>query len=249
MSDGLKNKAIVLTAVWLLLVASMSTYNLLSDFPSRLNLNELGDFVAETMSPFAIFWLVMVYLQQRKEMREQVAQTEKIAHETQKQVAIMDEQFKKQYEPFFVCHEFGTGVSIDSGQGVELEAKLTIENLGGISVYLRGKLHGEHNPSNLFNISVIERAQNSATAIVRNAIFVEKGQKVLISFYIPFNNDEEKHGTHPFELFYKDLLGREFMLEGQFFYESNMTMEGRWYEGTEEIKKTDVFPLPAKLIS
>lgn len=136
MSDRLKNMAIVWTAIWLLLVSSMSAYNLITDSPSRLNLNELGDFVAGAMSPLAIFWLVMVYLQQRKEMQEQVAQTERIAHETQKQVTIMDEQFKKQYEPLFVCHEVATGAFIDSGQGMELEAKVTIENLGGISEYV-----------------------------------------------------------------------------------------------------------------
>lgn len=112
-----------------------------------------------------------------------------------------------------------------------------------------GTVYGKHDQSNVFYISVIERDQNSSSAIVKNATFVEKGQKVLISFFIRFESDEDKHGTHLFELFYKDLLGREFRLEGQYRYGGNMTMEGRWYEGTEGVNKESVFLLPAKLVS
>jgi hypothetical protein len=250
-SDGLKNKAIVWTAIWIVLVASMSAFNLLFDLPNRLSLNELGDFVAGAMSPPAIFWLVMVYLQQRKEMQEQVAQTEKIARETQKQVAVMDQQFKKQYEPLFICHEVGTGVSINDGDGEKLEAIITVENIGGIAMDLYGKLYGEQNLNSAFEFYVIEKDQDSITqrSHRRDAVFVEKGQKVQISFLFLFKNNEEKHEQNLFEVFYTDFLGREFRLEGRYRYGGNMTQEGRWYEGTTGIKKESVFALPAKLVS
>jgi hypothetical protein len=127
--------AITCTAGWVLIIVLMAGYNLWGS-PNTVKLNELGDFVGGAMSPVAVFWLVMVYLQQRKEMREQVQQTENIAKETQRQVSLMDEQFMKQYEPLFVCQV------VEFRNGDKFLPRIIVDNIGGTAIKLWGKPFG-----------------------------------------------------------------------------------------------------------
>lgn len=126
---------LAVTIVWVFVV-SLKVYNHLQVSPRILGLNGLGDFVAGAMSPLAIFWLVMVYLQQRKEMREQVAQTKFIAIETRKQVEVMEKDLAIQHEPLFVCHN----ITQVTGDGPH-RANIQIINVGGVALYLNVKDH------------------------------------------------------------------------------------------------------------
>lgn len=163
--------AFTITVGWFMLIIGMAYYNYSLNSPKTVNLNELGDFFAGATSPLAIFWLVMVYLQQRKEMRAQVAQTEKIAHETQKQVEVMDLQFKKQYEPFFVCHDVKADMFTKVNQERGFRASITVENIRGIATHLSGELLGVNNQSSKFDISVDKEKQHSL--VDTNAAFFE----------------------------------------------------------------------------
>ncbi len=239
------------TGIWFCIVFLLAAYNL--GFSSNtVQLNELGDFVAGAMSPLAILWLVMVYRQQRKEMRDQVVQTKEIAEETKKQVAIMDKQFKKQYEPFFVCHAVGVGISMNDSNGESVQATLTIENFGGVAIEPHGKVRGQDDQDSFFDVSINKQDDNPATHAGdrRNPSIIKKNQKIDISFFFSFKTDEEKLRLCLFEFSFSDLIGRRFILEGHYRYGDGLSTAGIMYgKGTQAIKKENVFPHPAKIVS
>lgn len=250
MREKLKKWAIYLTGMYLFFIAVMSAYNFLPSSQTQLSPNEFGNFIAGAMSPFAIFWLVMVYLQQREEMRDQVEQTKKIAEETQKQVAVMDKQYKKQYEPFFICHAVETGMHLNDSNGKSIEANLIIENIGGIAVGLDGELFGQDMEESMFTLSLKNKDQTLPEDHRRKPYFVEKGQKIDISFFPLYKTEEEKYGLRSFKIFFSDLIGRRFELNGQYQYGDNLSKAGKFYgNGTKGIKEENIFPHPAKIVS
>lgn len=136
MSDDKKEnkyppKAYWVTIIYVLLIVISAIFNNWFGFQKQLNLNEFGDFMAGTMSPLAIFWLVMVYMQQRKEMREQVEHTEKIAKETKEQVKIMKREFNIKNEPLLACKNFQQV----SGSGPN-RVEISLINVGAVALHL-----------------------------------------------------------------------------------------------------------------
>lgn len=228
------NRAILGTTIWVVIVVLLASYNLFTDFPGRLNLNELGDFVAGAMSPLAIFWLVMVYLQQRKEMRDQVEQTRDIAIQTQKQVEKMDEQFHKQFEPFLVCLQVGANEVTNN----EIEGFILVENIGETARDFRfDSSICDEIKVNFKKFDLAERKAGDRRTNFRDAVYVAKGQQFYIYLNIPFKNDTEKYSEYSINIYYKDMLNRQYQLpinyqlsgdlpKGEVFYGTQKTQFG-----------------------
>ena len=246
MSDDKKENKYPLRAYWVtiiyvLLIVISAIFNNWFEFQKPLNLNEFGDFMAGTMSPLAIFWLVMVYMQKRKEMREQVEQTKVIADETKKQVAVMDKQFKKQYEPFFSCVEVKSGGTIDGSGGIYMEGIILAENFSSVALHLNGELLGVSDDESLFSIDVLGEGRNPIRGTPDR---IEKGEIARIKFYIPINNKNDFENYHQFKISYGDLLGRYIELEGEFKFpnrDSGTIASVKGYKMQKGIEIEDVF--------
>ncbi len=246
MNDKLMNKAIFWTFIWVCSVIFMAGYNL--GFSSRtVHLNEIGDFVAGAMSPLAIFWLVMVYLQQRKEMREQVEQTQKIATETRRQVAIMDKQFKKQYEPLFVSYE----IAAEEIEG-QFIGYIAVQNIGGVAINPKAETKSEGTIKYKFDFLLFDGTMKNlgdlggGRYILGKAPYIGKYQKVLIKFDFYFNDKADCKNLHKFEIVYKDMLGRTYCLEAEYQFDFEISPGGLFLGQASGIEKFDVFPLPAR---
>ena len=247
MLEKFKKWAIYFTAGYLIIVAAMSIYNFLPESQGKLSPNAFGDFIAGAMSPLAIFWLVMVYVQQREEMRDQVEQTKKIAIQTQKQVEKMDEQFKKQYEPFFVCHEVG----FYADDANHYCGFLFAENLGGTAWDLCGELINASD-MNAFQFQTAREytKQNRKSPEQKEAIYVTTHQWVLMKFKFLIEDGDLMMNRHDFYFTYQDLVGRHFSLEGQYWIGSNMKGGESSFQGKAQgVLKEQVFLNPARLAS
>jgi hypothetical protein len=130
------------TLIYFIVILFIASLNYYFGPNSRVNLNELGDFFAGAMSPLAIYWLVMVYMQQRKEMRGQVEQTELIAKETREQVEVMKKEFTIKHDPLFVCDSLTKAL----GHGKNY-AEIKLMNFGGVALHVHAK--GTHNCSDV----------------------------------------------------------------------------------------------------
>jgi len=216
------NWAIFFTGIWILILVVLSTYNFWINSPETLDANELGDFIAGAMAPLAVFWLVMVYLQQRKEMKDQVAQTERIAIETQNQVSIMDSQFKKQYEPLFVYVDYKKEFT-----GTAMRVNIFAENTGAIATNLEGE-YGNHNTKQL-RFQNFDTAPEGRTGIPRNvnfrdATFVRKERGFLILLSV---GEREFDKILQIEIHYTDSLGRRFIQDCQIIIRKDAIDIGR----------------------
>lgn len=223
------NRAIFWTAIWVILVVLMSGYNFWVA-SVKVHLNEIGDFIAGAMSPLAIFWLVMVYLQQRKEMREQVAQTEKIAQETQKQVAVMEAQFYKQQEPLFVFayNRLRPG-------NIPPQDKIFSENVGGIATNLEWEFSDGNNriiklETYLQKISDDGSVRNLSR---KESTFIGKDQGFILSLDI---SNLEKDCVLNFKIFYKDSIGRRYAQLRQYKNtDSNDFLRNNFFSGRAQL--------------
>lgn len=70
----------------------------------------------------------------------------------------------------------------------------------------------------------------------------------MISFFIFHENEEERCRPRMFEIFYKDLLGRQYRLEGQYQYGDDLARGFDLQGGPKGFKKERVFPNPARLV-
>ncbi len=179
-------------------------------------------------------------------MRDQVEQTRIIAEETEKQVAIMDKQFKKEYEPFFVCHEIGA----DEVNNTEIQGSILVENIGGVATTFEGFLRNDPEIKIEFStFDIFTDQSRRRKGNFRDAAYLGNRQQCYLKINIPYKNDQEKYQLHPFLIHYKDMLGRHFELEANYQLSSNMTKGERAFgTGAIGIQKEDVFPSPAEQV-
>jgi len=173
--------SIFVTVVWVAVIGC----EVIGNFPKlskEMGLNGIGDFVAGAMSPLAIFWLVMVYLQQRKEMREQVAQTEKIAEETKEQVKAMEKDLAIRHEPVFACDSL-----IYSKSSIDGCSRVTISivNFGGVALHLHAK-GGEKSEVSKFSTSRHVKTGGTVSMVIEFEGNIEEAKDEFIE--IKYNN-------------------------------------------------------------
>ncbi len=223
-----------LTIAYFVAVLLIAFANWLVGPHARVNLNELGDFFAGAMSPLAVFWLVMVYLQQRKEMREQVRQTQEIAVATRKQVEIIDEQFHKLHEPLFVFVE-----DQSKADGSEVQFKVLAKNIGGVAKNLWGV--GPKDTKIIFqDFETAIQGQTGLKLRIRfkDTVFIEKGCQFTISFTLELLNDDEKNKPYPFEIHYEDSLGRVFIQNCKYAYTKQQLKPDLFFVGRAQLQNT-----------
>ncbi len=199
MSDNLMNRAIFGTTVWVALVVLMSGYNLW--FGSvKVHLNELGDFIAGAMSPLAIFWLVMVYLQQRKEMHV-------ISNSAKKQVHIMQQEIDGKHDANIRCTGIGSSL-------LSFLPLVEIENIGGPAANLTGKLKNKVEGEITFQLLSLDHS--NASPLPERVGFLGRREKTNLNFKVKEEGMVEKKIIY-FDIEYRNVLGHKFRLSGQYW--------------------------------
>ena len=74
----------LVTGVWLIVVGA-GMYHHGRDVLLNLSLNEWGDFLAGAFAPLAFFWFILAYFLQQQEIRNQVAETSRLADHSKMQ--------------------------------------------------------------------------------------------------------------------------------------------------------------------
>lgn len=211
-----KNWPTFLTLIWLVTIAFILVSDRSSGDPMKLN--AIGDFLAGTMSPLALFWIVIAYYQQnedlkltKREMKNQVEETKNLVKQTAKQADIMDKQFNKQNEPLFV---FVKDASEGGQEFPPYLGRIFAKNAGGIATDLIGEPFGQQKIQIKFE--TFETAVDGRTGLQRNVrfeetTFVEKGRQFVIRLLVHFENDDESEKIFTLKISCKDLLGRDFI--------------------------------------
>jgi len=169
-----------------------------TELPDDWSLNHLGDFLAGVFAPLAVFWFVLGFFLQIKEIRYQRIEinrlggfTERQAHATEKQVAIGErglEKGKEVIRPRLLFMQTGTGSSQHS-------AKFTInfKNLGGTA----------------YDFNITTTSANLAE-LKCPKLAVEKNGSSAIQFAIGSTD----HLPQPLEMTYLDLEKNEYLHKG-----------------------------------
>jgi hypothetical protein len=126
----------VITVIWVAVIAIILWND--QNAQKHMSLNAVGDFLAGTMSPLAMFWLVIAYYQQnedleltREEMRCQSGETRELVSVTSRQASIMQNEFQIKHDPIFVCETPTTSTGAS-----KYSVGIKIVNVGGKAINL-----------------------------------------------------------------------------------------------------------------
>jgi len=200
-----------ITIVYFTVVFLIALVNWLMGSSSRVNLNELGDFFAGAMSPLAIFWIVMVYRQQRQEMRE-------ISKSAKEQVEVMQKQLNSSYRPLLFCFNYNYSPA-DETKGT---CGLTIHNAGGLAMDMRVELMdrvSSGSQDTVFFQRTVERPpeQNKEgrwkldKVSKTETVYIDKGERLTILIFM-----EDSSRRPAFTVYFKDTLDEKYTWTGKY---------------------------------
>lgn len=169
-----------------------------TDLPVNWGLNHLGDFLAGVFAPLAVFWFVLAFFLQIKEIRYQRIEinrlgsfTERQAKASEKHVALGEKELEKgnkDVRPRLLYINTGTG-SDRNGAMITINFK----NVGGTA----------------YGFKINTTAANLA-GLVCPKVAVEQDQSSIIRFIISTTN----HLPQPLTITYLDLDKNEYIHEG-----------------------------------
>lgn len=200
---------VVVTAAYLVAITTIMIFR--SEEFLSLRLNEVGDFLAGLLSPLAIFWIVLGFFQQGRELRNSVEalklqseelknsveQQSKLAQVSEEQLRLIRrealERAEQQLEtsrPKFTLR-FSGGVS----SGGKVKSNYVIKNVGAIAYNVRVRLALDSAEKNDFSWPVVEGGDSVDFTIEFSS--TEKSKK----FDVEISSTDERGEEFPIQAF------------------------------------------------
>ena len=202
-----------ITVVWL---AIIFIFWFFGDLKSPISLNELGDFLAGIFAPVAFLWLVLGYVQQGKQLEQNIKALEQQEQALQLQIDEMKESIKQQKNVVLLLNR--------EREEAKSKVRPKIQISNGLCQLVENEILQ-------FNINIENTGVGEALEIIVKCDSVQKNLSKLtidrtqvIQIEVPIKEEFNwyfKTLEYNLEFEYRDILGNSYYLEKLIIIENN----------------------------